>query len=278
MPDVFVSYASQDKCIANLLVSQLEEMGMLCWIAPRNQVPGGNYVDQIQRNIKASSLLLLLLSRHAANSKAVCSEVHTAWDADIPIIPVLLDQEMPTGELMFFLQPLHIVNWREGEKQHKLVETIEGIIKGSSDSPNENSLGTAYGQELGELPVAAIEALRLIESQIARIDTDEIFALEAIEEAIEFGAPCYNSGRIQDCARVYLFTAQALLDQFAAQANESPLMSFVANQLGPVLDDYASVVTVKSKRFHWAIENNSKSLSWSLRYAFDRILEFNADS
>jgi hypothetical protein len=45
--DVFVSYSSRDKAIADSVVHWLESAGVRCWIAPRDPVPGRNYGAQI---------------------------------------------------------------------------------------------------------------------------------------------------------------------------------------------------------------------------------------
>ena len=37
---VFISYASQDKAVAEAVCQALEKAGVACWIAPRDVVPG----------------------------------------------------------------------------------------------------------------------------------------------------------------------------------------------------------------------------------------------
>ena len=38
--DVFVSYAHQDRTVANAVFATLEAHGIRCWIAPRDILPG----------------------------------------------------------------------------------------------------------------------------------------------------------------------------------------------------------------------------------------------
>jgi hypothetical protein len=65
---VFISYASHDAAIAQKVCVALEEAGFLCWIAPRNVVPGALYADGIVHAIDESSILVLILSEWAIAS------------------------------------------------------------------------------------------------------------------------------------------------------------------------------------------------------------------
>jgi TIR domain len=41
--DVFISYSSKDKTIADAVLAKLEERGLRCWIASRDIIPGSNW-------------------------------------------------------------------------------------------------------------------------------------------------------------------------------------------------------------------------------------------
>lgn len=41
--EVFISYVSQDKAIADAVCHSLEENKILCWIAPRDEVFGESF-------------------------------------------------------------------------------------------------------------------------------------------------------------------------------------------------------------------------------------------
>jgi TIR domain len=68
---VFISYASHDAAVAQKVCSALEGAGFLCWIAPRNVVPGTMYADGIVHAIDESSILVLILSAQAVASAHV---------------------------------------------------------------------------------------------------------------------------------------------------------------------------------------------------------------
>jgi len=44
---VFISYATRDVNVADAVVGELERVGLACWIAPRDVVPGALYADEI---------------------------------------------------------------------------------------------------------------------------------------------------------------------------------------------------------------------------------------
>ena len=41
--DIFVSYAHQDRTVANAVCATLEAHGIRCWIAPRDILPGSDW-------------------------------------------------------------------------------------------------------------------------------------------------------------------------------------------------------------------------------------------
>jgi len=59
-------------------VSALVTVDELCWIAPRDVIPGFHYADGIVRAINGSKLLVLVLSEHAIASPHVRKEIERA--------------------------------------------------------------------------------------------------------------------------------------------------------------------------------------------------------
>ena len=45
--DVFISYSSQDKTIADAICAGLEAAKIRCWIAPRDMLPGVPYGESL---------------------------------------------------------------------------------------------------------------------------------------------------------------------------------------------------------------------------------------
>ena len=54
--DIFISYSSEDKAIADAVVTAFESNGLRCWVAPRDIKPGADWGDSITRAAFASQL------------------------------------------------------------------------------------------------------------------------------------------------------------------------------------------------------------------------------
>ena len=60
--DLFISYASENKDIADYIVDKIEKRGYKCFIAPRNIRTGSEYAVEIIRGISNSTAVLLVFS------------------------------------------------------------------------------------------------------------------------------------------------------------------------------------------------------------------------
>ena len=64
--DVFISYASGDKAVADAVCSQLESVHRIrCWIAPRDITPGASWAESIIDALDASKIMVLIFSNSA---------------------------------------------------------------------------------------------------------------------------------------------------------------------------------------------------------------------
>src|SRR5271165_3014531 len=97
--DAFISYAFEDKTIADALCATLEAAGIACWIAPRDPRPGLPYGAQIVQAIAQSRIELLVLSRAANDSRAVLGEIEVGANRSKAILPVRIDAVEPADAL-----------------------------------------------------------------------------------------------------------------------------------------------------------------------------------
>src|SRR5262245_12011709 len=97
--DVFISYSSEDKAVADAVCTTLEGKKIRCWIAPRDVLPGTPYAEALHEALQGSSTLVLVLSAHANSSQHVMREVESAVDRGIPILPLGLLHERIEREL-----------------------------------------------------------------------------------------------------------------------------------------------------------------------------------
>ena len=76
--DVFVSYCTRDKPVADAIVSRLEQAGMRCWVAPRDILPGMSWAEAIIHAIETTRLMVVVISGETNKSHHVPREVGRA--------------------------------------------------------------------------------------------------------------------------------------------------------------------------------------------------------
>ena len=102
--DVFISYSTKDKAVADAVCAALESNGVNCWIAPRNIEPGTPYAREIINGIKETGLFLLLVFTSNSNmSEHVINEVDIAFNANKEIIPFMVEDVPMNPELNYYL-------------------------------------------------------------------------------------------------------------------------------------------------------------------------------
>jgi len=126
--DVFVSHASPDAAVANVVVETLESQGIRCWIAPRDVVPGELYAGAIVHAIDAAKLIVLVLSENAATSQHVLREVERASSKRHPVIAFRIDLAPMPADLEYFLNSSHWLDANAvgvGPALPKLIDAVQ---------------------------------------------------------------------------------------------------------------------------------------------------------
>jgi formylglycine-generating enzyme required for sulfatase activity len=124
---VFLSYSSADKDIADRVCSVLEATGISCWIAPRDIESGVDYPTAIVDAINSCQVLVLILTKHAAASPHVLSEVGHAFNGKKRIIPFRLIAEPPPESLEYFLSMTQWLDASDGSTDQNL-KRLAGAI------------------------------------------------------------------------------------------------------------------------------------------------------
>ena len=101
--DVFISYASQDKAVADAACGALGDAGVRCWIAPRNVTPGEFYAESIVHAIDSTKVIVLVLSQHGWASQHVVRQVERASSKRHPVISLRIDTSPLPAGLEYFL-------------------------------------------------------------------------------------------------------------------------------------------------------------------------------
>jgi TolB-like protein/Tfp pilus assembly protein PilF len=103
MHDVFISHSARDKPYADAVCAKLESRGVRCWIAPRDIAPGMEWGAALLEAIDDSRVMLLVFSSQANNSPQISREVERAVHKGLIVLPVRVEDVVPTGNLEYFL-------------------------------------------------------------------------------------------------------------------------------------------------------------------------------
>lgn len=129
--DVFISYAQQDKPIADAVCARMESRNIRCWIAPRDINPGKNFPEAIIEGIEEGKVLVVIFSSAANTSPHVTRELTHAVNKGRIIIPFRIEDVPPSKSMEYLIGVPH---WLDAVtppiEQHidHLIETVEHII------------------------------------------------------------------------------------------------------------------------------------------------------
>src|SRR6202167_3531576 len=143
--DVFISYASKDKIVADAVCARLEAAGIRCWIAPRDIVPGTSYGEAIIDAIHGARVMVLVFSSSANASGHIPKEVERAVSNGVAILPFRIEDVAPGKSLDYFIGSVHWLDAMTPPMEHhldNLAVTVHKLIPAKSDEPKP---GAAFG-------------------------------------------------------------------------------------------------------------------------------------
>jgi hypothetical protein len=101
--EVFISYSTVDKTIADAICAKFEESKIRCWIAPRDVLPGENYPAAIINAIEQSRIMVLVFSSKSNKSVHVIRELTKAVDKGVIIIPFRIEDITPSKDMEYLI-------------------------------------------------------------------------------------------------------------------------------------------------------------------------------
>jgi len=158
--DVFISYAQQDKIIADAVCAKLESRNIRCWIAPRDINPGKNFPEAIIEGIEEGKVLVVIFSSFANKSPHVTRELTHAVNKGRIIIPFRIEDVAPSKSMEYLIGVPHWLDAVTPPMENhidRLVGTVEHII-GPRNKP-VSPASTAPGQVNSPAPEPAMQAL-----------------------------------------------------------------------------------------------------------------------
>lgn len=152
--DVFISYSTKDKVIADAICHILEENKIKCWIAPRDITSGKQYADEIVDAIKNAKIIVLVFSENAQASQFVKNEIKLAFSNSKPVISYVIDQSLPEGDFEYYLKTTHWLDAfpKPEEIFEVLVKDVSKLIGDEKVNPliDSNALERARNGEFNQ--------------------------------------------------------------------------------------------------------------------------------
>lgn len=145
-PEVFVSYASQDRERVLALVSSLRSNAVSLWL-DRDRIEGGaSWAREIVRAIRACKVLLLMCSDAAMRSRAVAQEIQLAWKYQLAYLPLMLERTCFPEQVEFFLEGCQWIDLLDRPIDRCLADVLGALghagvrysLPGRGDTPQES--------------------------------------------------------------------------------------------------------------------------------------------
>lgn len=131
-PDVFISYSTKNKNIADTVVAEMESHGIKCWYAPRDILPGEQWVTAIKNALVKAGVFVFIFTEESNQSEQVKNEVALAFNEGKVIVPFKVSDSTMNNELEYYLTRVH---WLDASNDNleqsvkNLRELVEKIIK-----------------------------------------------------------------------------------------------------------------------------------------------------
>ena len=101
--DVFVSYTTPDRRVAEDIVAFLEKQGVDCFIAPRDVDPGQAYAANLMQAINNCRVIILVASDAMNHSSHVLNEIEAIVNKQKTLIPFFIEDFQMNDEFCYYL-------------------------------------------------------------------------------------------------------------------------------------------------------------------------------
>lgn len=105
--DVFISYSTKNKSVADAVCAALENAAIRCWLAPRDVQPGRSFAGEITRAIHGSKAMVLIFSGDSNKSEQILRELELAANTRLHIIQFRIEDVIPNDDLQYYLSTPH---------------------------------------------------------------------------------------------------------------------------------------------------------------------------
>lgn len=172
---VFISYAYQDREVAQRIAEALSSRGIDVW-SDRQISVGQSFASEIATHIEDADTVLVLMSPASASSQAVSTEVAlavaaTLGDSGKKILPVLIDGDSSDVVPPLLLDRVYLDLRGKSEDSAKLDELANLVAKSTSHDMNYQA-----ARELTEKEIEAVQLEALVQAEIATAARGQVLA------------------------------------------------------------------------------------------------------
>lgn len=136
--DVFISYAKDDRPVADAVCAALERDGVRCWLAHRDII-AGDYGTAIIKAINRCRMFLLVFSSKSNESQQVRREVERAVSKNKIIYPLRIENVQPSEGLEYYISS---EQWMDAFAQTpdvylpRLVSNVKSLLSNAESMPS----------------------------------------------------------------------------------------------------------------------------------------------
>jgi hypothetical protein len=124
--DIMISYSHKDETICKQIYEELVKAGYRVWI-DYDQIHG-NVMDAMAQAIERSQTIIICMSEQYRRSNYCRAEAHYAFQRQLKIVPILLQEHyQPDGWLLFLIGQLLYVDFTKYEFPRAIEKLIEEL-------------------------------------------------------------------------------------------------------------------------------------------------------
>jgi formylglycine-generating enzyme len=105
--DVFISYSTIDRNIANAICHKLESKNIKCWIAPRDIVNDISYEECLMQAIEHTKVLLNITSNNSKNNDVGKPEISFAITKGLIVLPLVIEEYLTDEDISNYANSAH---------------------------------------------------------------------------------------------------------------------------------------------------------------------------
>ncbi|NLK20699.1 MAG: toll/interleukin-1 receptor domain-containing protein [Epulopiscium sp.] len=132
MSYIYISYAPNDKLVAEEVCQGLEQRGIKCFVSSRDVKLGQNYGEAILNAIENCMAMVVIFSSNSNSSQQVFRELSKATEKDLTIIPFIVEEIQPSKSMEYYLSVPLVLNV-SNEPLEQGIAKLESTIRNAED-------------------------------------------------------------------------------------------------------------------------------------------------